>query len=401
MRLVHLSDLHLGIRQFQRQTPSGMNQREADVAGVFRRTLDRIVELAPDVIVIAGDVFHNVRPPNPSILDTFGQLARLRRALPDTIVVMVAGNHDTPRAVETGCILRLFVPLGIRVVDAAPDRLQFPERQLSILAVPDIAGVNIAWEPDPAMRYNVLVAHGDMPGTLPDAFGYSEPAALQLAPEEIGFARWSYVALGHHHVFHQLAPNACYSGSMEYTSANIWGELREQEDAKLGGKYFVEYDLDSRKRTLHKIEQARVVRDLPWIDARGMTAADVDAAIAATVKGVKGGIDDKIVRLVVRDIPRHVARELDHKALREYRRRAVYFHLDTRRPEATRALPVTGKGGRRPSLVELVQERLLSRPLTPDIDRQALVDLGLQYLQDAEAREAVGAIPTGDEGGGP
>ena len=39
MRLVHLSDLHLGYRQFQRQTAAGINQREADVAAVFRATV--------------------------------------------------------------------------------------------------------------------------------------------------------------------------------------------------------------------------------------------------------------------------------------------------------------------------------------------------------------------------
>ncbi len=27
---------------------------------------------------------------------------------------MIAGDHDSPRAVETGCILRLFTPLGMR-----------------------------------------------------------------------------------------------------------------------------------------------------------------------------------------------------------------------------------------------------------------------------------------------
>ena len=40
MRLVHLADIHLGFRQYQRQTPAGINQREADVAASMRRTLD-------------------------------------------------------------------------------------------------------------------------------------------------------------------------------------------------------------------------------------------------------------------------------------------------------------------------------------------------------------------------
>ena len=118
MRLVHLSDLHLGFRQYQRQTPAGINQREADVAAAFKRAVDKVIELSPDLVAIAGDIFHTVRPTNPAILHAFTKFSRLTRELPNTIVVMVAGNHDTPRAVETGCILRLFSPLGIHVVHA-------------------------------------------------------------------------------------------------------------------------------------------------------------------------------------------------------------------------------------------------------------------------------------------
>src|SRR5688572_1346102 len=111
MRLVHLSDLHLGYRQYQRQTPAGINQREADVAAAFARAVDRLVALRPDAIVFGGDIFHTVRPTNPAILHAFAQFSRLRAALPDVPVVVVAGNHDTPRSTETGCILRLFRPL--------------------------------------------------------------------------------------------------------------------------------------------------------------------------------------------------------------------------------------------------------------------------------------------------
>ena len=53
MRLVHLSDLHLGYRQYQRQTATGINQREADVAAVFRGVIDRVIALAPERIVIS------------------------------------------------------------------------------------------------------------------------------------------------------------------------------------------------------------------------------------------------------------------------------------------------------------------------------------------------------------
>lgn len=390
MRLVHLSDLHLGYRQFQRQTAAGINQREADIAAVFRGVIDRVIALAPDVVVIAGDVFHNVRPPNPAILHAFAQFSRLTQALPSAIVVMVAGNHDAPRAAETGCILRLFAPLGIHVVDAAAERLAFPERDLSILAVPD-TGVrqSVALEPDPSVSCNVLVLHGEVEGILPAGAVRGERATVAVTPEELQPARWRYVALGHHHVFRQVAPNAYYSGSIEYTSANPWGELAEERAARLPGKGFLEYNLATGKRTFHPIKPARPLLDLPRIEGRGMAAADLDAAIRANVARVPGGIEDKIVRQVAHDVPRHVAREIDHALLRDLKKRALHFHLDTRRPELLRVSVGLGSPGRRPSLTDTVREKLQGRPLPVDIDRARLVERGLYYLAEAEQRDAI------------
>jgi hypothetical protein len=37
--------------------------------------------------------------------------------------------------------------------------------------------------------------------------------------------------------------------------------------------------------------------------------------------------------VTVRNIARHIVRELNHEALRDFRKRAMHFHLDTRRPE--------------------------------------------------------------------
>mgnify|MGYP001348790770 FL=1 len=106
MKLAHLADLHLGFRQFDRQTPKGTNQREADVAEVFRRAVDDLLDQKPDLIVIAGDLFHSVRPTNAAILFCFRQLHRLRAGLPETPIVVIAGEHDTPRSTETGTIDR-------------------------------------------------------------------------------------------------------------------------------------------------------------------------------------------------------------------------------------------------------------------------------------------------------
>lgn len=396
MRLIHLADLHLGYRQYQRQTPSGINQREANVANVFKRAIDAIIARAPNVVVVAGDIFHNVRPTNPAILHAFNQFARLRSGLPNAVIAMVAGNHDTPRAAETGCILRLFAPLGLHVVDAAAERLSFPERDLSILAVPDMVGLRPALTPDPAARYNVLLLHGEVEGMLPRTI-VGDRTALEISREELGADQWTYVALGHYHVHRALAPNAYYSGSLDYTSPNPWGELVEEEEAGIPGKGFIEFDLDTRTHRFHPVAPARVLVDLAPFSARGLMATNVDARIRETVEACNGGIDGKIVRLLVRDIPRHIVRDLDHHALREYKRRALHFQLDTRRPEMIR-LHGHAAPGRRPSLADIVRDKLHGRLLEGDIDRSALVDLGLRYLAEAEAVSAA-AIATDGAGG--
>src|SRR3954468_4637095 len=117
MRIAHLADAHLGFRQFQRLTPDGVNQREADVALAFRRAVEAIIARGVDAVVIAGDLFHAVRPTNRSIIEAFTRLSRLRAPLPAAPIILIAGNHDTPRSAEAGSILKLMSRLGIDVID--------------------------------------------------------------------------------------------------------------------------------------------------------------------------------------------------------------------------------------------------------------------------------------------
>src|SRR5262249_13670165 len=86
-------------------------------------------------------------------------------------------------------------------------------------------------------------------------------------------------------------------------------------------------------------------------------------------------------------VPRHIARELDHKAVRELKRRSLHYHLDLRRPDVIRST-VAGGPGRRPSLADMVRDHLQRRVISSDIDRDHLVALGLEYLREAETIEA-------------
>jgi exonuclease SbcD len=386
VRLVHLADLHLGFRQYQRLTPTGVNQREADVAATFRTAIDRVIMLAPDAVIVAGDIFHTVRPTNQAILHAFLQFSRLTRELPDTTIVLIAGNHDTPRSSETGGILPLLAQLGVHVVDREAKQLSFPDRNLSILAIPDVPGlVRPSLTPDRSARYNVLALHGEIRGIVPTWASVADRAAVELTPDELAPSRWDYVALGHYHVYTEVAPNAFYAGSIEYTSVNTWGECRAQDEAGVHGKGFIERNLATGEHTFHVLEPARPLVDLPKVRARGLNAPELDAQIRAAVESYEEGIDDKIVRLVVFDVARHIARDLDHRAIRDYKRRALNFHLDLRRPDVFRLHASGAPGGQRIDLKDIVAEKLRWRTIDADIDREALIARAVAYIDEANA----------------
>lgn len=384
MRLVHLADLHLGFRQYQRLTSTGINQREWDVANTFRQAVDRIIALRPDVILIAGDVFHTSRPTNAAILHAFRQLSLIRKALPGAAIVMVAGNHDTPRTTESGSIMGLFEALDIRVAASEAKRFSFEDLDLAVLAVPDVAGALPVLTPDASAKHNILLIHADVEDVVPRYYAELDRAAVKVSRKDLSPERWNYVALGHYHVHRRVDKNAFYSGSLDYTSLNVWYDKSEEEEFGLKGKGFIEFDLESGASKFHTLTPSRDFIELKPIKARDMTPAEVDAAIRRAVEKVKGGIDDKVIRLVIRDIPRQVSRELDHRALREYKRRAVSFLLDTRRPELARR-DVAGGPSRRPSVLDVVRAELMTRVIPPDLDRERLVETGMKYLGEADA----------------
>jgi exonuclease SbcD len=392
VRLVHLADLHLGFRQYQRLTPGGINQREADIARTFEAAIDRVIELAPEIVLFAGDIFHSVRPSNPAILHAFIHFSRLMQKLPQSRVVMVAGNHDTPRSAETGSILQLFSRLGIDVVEREPLRVEIPEYDLAVLCVPDAPGMLPRFEPDPRFKHNVLLFHGEVEGVIPVIGASPERAARIVTLRDLNAAAFDYCALGHYHVHRQVDENAWYAGATDYTSTHIWQELNEERAMKLDGKSFIEWHFESKTMIRRPLRPSRSFIDLPPINADGLTVAEIDERIRTTIELAPDGLDDKVVRLRLHEMPAHLARELDHRAIREFKKLALNFFLDVRRPDRLRR-SASGAPGRRPLLDEVLKENLTTRLLPGDIDRNALIDLGGRYLKQAEALVTTAAPP--------
>jgi DNA repair exonuclease SbcCD nuclease subunit len=391
VKLAHIADPHLGIRQYHRQTSTGINQREADVASAFRAAIDGVIAAQPDAVVVAGDLFHSVRPSNYAIVFAFRQFQRLREALPNAPIVLIAGNHDTPRSVETGSILRLFEELGVDVASDAPRRLVYPELDLSVFAVPHgtmLTDERPAFEPEGTQKHQVLLTHFEIAGEYPTGHVAAEYGGAVVDRGALHLEDWTYVALGHYHTQHQVARNAWYAGALDYIGPNIWGEARDEVEHGSHGKGWLLADLTTGRVARHPVPPASQVLDLEPVKAEGLSAAAIDEAISLRLGSIRGGLSNKIIRLRVFDIPRHVSRELSHTAIRAFKTEALHFHLDLRRPEVRRTTGLGSPG--RQTLPELVVSYLEGRPLPAELDREAFVRLG-RDLMDAVERDLTGA----------
>ena len=212
MKLIHLSDLHLG----KRVNDFPMLEDQAYI-------LDRVLEIAgeeqPDAVLIAGDVYDKTVPSAEAValLDDF--LVKLAdRSLP---VLLISGNHDSPERLAFAN--RLMEGRGVYIApvyhgEVSPVTLEddrgpvdfwllpflkpahirrfFPEE--GVESFTDAMACAIRHMPlDPARR-NVLVTHQFVTGA---ARCESEEVSVGGADnvDASVFAPFDYVALGHLH----------------------------------------------------------------------------------------------------------------------------------------------------------------------------------------------------------
>lgn len=319
LRVCHLADAHLGYRRYNKLSKNGMNQREVDVNLAFQESISRIISLRPDVTIIAGDLFHAVRPSNAIVTFCFRQLRRLARDSGAPIII-VAGNHETPKRADTGSVLQLLGEIeNVYVAESAQEVFTFKDKGLAVTCLPHTALLGLqagTLRADDRFAHNVLVVHGQVNERWVSDFGGAEVELKALSPHE-----WDYIALGHVHLNRPVALNAAYSGALEHTSNNIWSESSLP-------KGFLEVALPDGKRTFHPLTSPREVVVMDPVEAQGLEPQDVMGLIGDRVESVPGGIEGKIVKLEVRGMSRETYRHLDHKELRNLRARALHLTLD-------------------------------------------------------------------------
>ncbi len=197
-RFVHASDLHLGYAQY------GLEVRRQDFDNAFRELVDITIELEPDFMIIAGDLFHQARPTNVTLENTIRSFKRLKDAgIP---VLTVDGSHDSAPNTITSTILYPLDSAGLIIhlprhqgacwrkpeccyVYGIPN---YHNRHKTQQELPKFMSENI---PTPeAGIANIFVLHGavDLPAIKPP---YIE---AEISPEQLpsGFC---YYAAGHVH----------------------------------------------------------------------------------------------------------------------------------------------------------------------------------------------------------
>lgn len=88
MKLFHLSDLHIGLKLFNRDLLE-------DQEYILRQIVKYAAEEKPDAVVIAGDIYDKAIPSaeGVSLFDRF--LSELSAAVPEAVIMMISGNHDS------------------------------------------------------------------------------------------------------------------------------------------------------------------------------------------------------------------------------------------------------------------------------------------------------------------
>ncbi|AIG97419.1 DNA repair exonuclease [Archaeoglobus fulgidus DSM 8774] len=88
MRIAHMSDTHLGYRQYN------LDERENDFYEAFNEAIDKAIEERADVLIHSGDLFDSPTPPIKAIYAFKNALKKVEGKMK---VFTVLGDHDTPK----------------------------------------------------------------------------------------------------------------------------------------------------------------------------------------------------------------------------------------------------------------------------------------------------------------
>jgi len=276
---VHAADLHLGYSQY------GLEARRLDFDNAFKEIVDKTIELKPDFMIIAGDLFHHARPSNVTLENAIRSFKRLRDA--GVPVLTVDGSHDSAPNTITGTILYpldsagliYYLPRHEAACWRKPDCCyvygvpNFRSRRRTEEALPIFMAEHPP-APDPDVS-NIFVFHAavDLPSVNPPYIEAETPP--ELLPE--GF---DYYAAGH---VHKRFTGKFKTGLLAYSGCT---ETVSYDEAELK-KGFFHVKVNEKGRFSQELVELSSPRRFTILEETfsGMTSAKITDMAVQLVKG--------------------------------------------------------------------------------------------------------------------
>ena len=414
MRILHFSDLHIGVENYGQTDPeTGLSTRLAD----FLSSLDEVVEYAltedVDLVLLAGDAYKGRDPSQTHQREFAKRLSRLSEAsIPSFLLV---GNHDLPNAVSRATAVEIFQTLQVPYLQVGSNLQNYtiPTKSgpLQILAVPwprrsgilsqeESRGLTIeevrkavqdrmtqaiyakAESLDPDVTA-ILTGHVTVNGAT---VGTERSMMLGqdhvLLAGDIGRPQVDYVALGHihkHQILRNENPFMAYSGSLQRV------DFSEEGD----DKGFCVVDLDPAA------PQGKRLTDFDFhrLDARRFVTVDVTVPVgdpdptSAVVRGIaRKDVVGAVVRVRV-TLPSEVEAQLRDSDIRDALSEAHYIAAINREsPQEARRTRLDAESAKDLQPMEALSLYLESRGVEPE--RQEKI---LRHAEELVEREASGS----------
>lgn len=226
LRLLHLSDLHLG--WYPGFVGDKAAQRARERNQIISKAVDSALAAEVDLVIIAGDLFDNHKPEEGLVEQTIGELRRLEHA--GIRLLTVPGNHD--EITYSNSVYRRHASRwpGMLVQNPTPRHvasLCINGEDVHLYSLAYTGGVTQSDKPlgnlprlnEPGLHIGVF--HGSLDWNAGER-------SLPLSREELAKAGYNYTALGHFHRAsqHRVGQNLIsYCGSPE---AKGFGDLGTQ-----------------------------------------------------------------------------------------------------------------------------------------------------------------------------
>ncbi len=371
MRIAALGDAHLGRSYYPATTPEGVNQRERDFEASFEAAVDAALATEPDAMIWLGDVFDHPRPTYRSYRVAQRALAAIRDH--GVALVVISGNHDTPRLPGTGSP---YSPLADAFSVGSGGTARFAHRmayerfdlgEVVVHAVPQMLTVEAALEALAEVdanrsleATNLLVTHPRVPQVEP---GYADINEIEV---DAGQLRSDLVLLGHYHFHVTVGPGIWYAGSTDTFSF---------ADNPEHPKGFVVLDTVTGRCRHVPLDGQRPLLTLPPVAALGLSPAEVADAVLERAASVPPGA---VARLFLDGVEPEAYRLLDLAAVREAAAGALHFKLEPSFLTAAARVELPALD----AMPARWDAYVAGQDLT-GLDRERVRDLGRHYLAQA------------------